>query len=104
MSTTTGIIPDELIRRTEALLPAIAERALQTERDRRIPQETLDEIEAAGLNRVTDPRGHEDYFAGGDAWSCSAPNPSGAEVEPADGGWKPAGRWQYSDVVSGSSR
>lgn len=142
MSTTTSVTLDELIQRTETLLPAIAERALQTERDRRIPQETLDEIEAAGLNRVTHPRrwggygldydaffeiswrlssacgstgwvysvaavhhwqvglspvgGQEDYFAGGDVWSCSAFNPRGAKVEPADGGWKLAGRWQYS--------
>jgi 3-hydroxy-9,10-secoandrosta-1,3,5(10)-triene-9,17-dione monooxygenase len=55
MSATTTVTIDELIQRTEALLPAIADRALQTERDRRIPQETLDEIQAAGLNRVLHP-------------------------------------------------
>ena len=38
----------------------------------------------------------EDYFAGGDVWSCSAFNPRGAKLEPADGGYQLAGRWQYS--------
>ena len=55
MSTTQDVTLDELIERAEALLPAIADRALQTERDRRIPQETLDEIEGAGLNRILHP-------------------------------------------------
>ena len=55
MSTTTRISLDEVIDRTEALLPGIAQRALQTERDRRIPQATIDEIEAAQLNRVLHP-------------------------------------------------
>ncbi len=52
---TTSVSIDELLARTDALLPAIAERALQTERERRIPQETLDEIQAAGLNRILHP-------------------------------------------------
>jgi 3-hydroxy-9,10-secoandrosta-1,3,5(10)-triene-9,17-dione monooxygenase len=142
MSTTQDVTLDELIERAEALLPAIADRALQTERDRRIPQETLDEIEGAGLNRILHPvryggygldydaffeiswrlssacgstgwvysvasvhhwqlglapeQAQEDYFAGGDVWSCSAFNPRGAKLEPVDGGYQLAGRWQYS--------
>lgn len=142
MSATTTATIDEIVERTEALLPAIAERALQTERDRRIPQETIDEIQAAKLNRILHPtrygglgldydaffevswrlssacgstgwvysvasvhhwqvglapeRAQEEYFAGGDVWSCSAFNPRGAKVEPADGGWRVSGRWQYS--------
>jgi 3-hydroxy-9,10-secoandrosta-1,3,5(10)-triene-9,17-dione monooxygenase len=142
MSATTDMTIDELVTRAEALLPAIAERALQTERDRRIPQESLDEIQAAGLNRILHPArfggygldydaffeiswrlssacgstgwvysvasvhhwqlglspeaAQEEYFAGGDVWSSSAFNPRGAKVEPVDGGWKLAGRWQYS--------
>jgi len=142
MSTTKDVTLDELIGRAEAMLPAIADRALQTERDRRIPQETLDEIEAAGLNRILHPvryggygldydaffeiswrlssacgstgwvysvasvhhwqlglapeQAQEDYFAGGDVWSCSAFNPRGAKLEPVDGGYQLAGRWQYS--------
>jgi 3-hydroxy-9,10-secoandrosta-1,3,5(10)-triene-9,17-dione monooxygenase len=142
MSTTSDVTIDELVERTEALLPGIAERALRTEQERRIPQETLDEIQAAGLNRILHPARHggfgldydaffevawrlssacgstgwvfsvasvhhwqlgmspeaaqEEYFAGGDVWSCSAFNPRGAKVEQIDGGWKLAGRWQYS--------
>jgi 3-hydroxy-9,10-secoandrosta-1,3,5(10)-triene-9,17-dione monooxygenase len=142
MSTTQDVTLDELIGRAETLLPAIADRALQTERDRRIPQETLDEIEAAGLNRILHPvrfggygldydaffeiswrlssacgstgwiysvssvhhwqlglsteAAREDYFANGDVWSCSAFNPRGAKLEPVEGGYQLAGRWQYS--------
>ncbi len=142
MSATTTVTIDEIVDRAEALLPAIAERALQTEQDRRIPQETIDEIQAAKLNRILHPtrygglgldydaffevswrlssacgstgwvysvasvhhwqvglapeRAQEEYFAGGDVWSCSAFNPRGANVEPADGGWRVSGRWQYS--------
>ena len=132
----------ELIERAEELLPRIAERALDTERNRRIPDETLREIEAAGLNRILHPLRHgghgldydtffevswrlssacastgwvfsvagvhtwqvglaselaqEEFFAAGDVWSCSAFNPSGAQIEPADGGWRMSGHWQYS--------
>jgi 3-hydroxy-9,10-secoandrosta-1,3,5(10)-triene-9,17-dione monooxygenase len=55
MSATSTATIEQVIERTEALLPAIAERALQTERDRRIPQETIDEIQAAKLNRILHP-------------------------------------------------
>ncbi|MCE0766880.1 hypothetical protein LWC35_28825 [Pseudonocardia kujensis] len=56
MSTATDVTVDELIERAEKLVPAIAERALRTEDERRIPQETLDEIRAAGLHKVLYPR------------------------------------------------
>src|SRR3546814_15677083 len=46
---------DELISRTDAILPAIAERAQQTERDRRLPEATIQDIRDAGLNRVMQP-------------------------------------------------
>ncbi|GAA3581408.1 flavin-dependent monooxygenase [Amycolatopsis ultiminotia] len=52
---TSGVTTNEVIERAEALLPAIAQRAPDTERERRIPRETLDEIEAAGLNRILQP-------------------------------------------------
>lgn len=52
---TTTVTAEELVERAEALLPAIAARAFQTERDGLIPQETLDKIRAAGLNRVMQP-------------------------------------------------
>jgi len=49
---THPITAEDLIGRTEALLPNIAARALQAEQERRLPQETIDEIRKAGLNRV----------------------------------------------------
>lgn len=52
---TSSISPETLIQRTEAMLPAIAARAFEAERDRRIPQATIDEIKAAGLNRLMQP-------------------------------------------------
>jgi 3-hydroxy-9,10-secoandrosta-1,3,5(10)-triene-9,17-dione monooxygenase len=55
MSAATDVTIDDLVARAEALLPAIAERALQAERERRIPQETLDEIQSAGLGRILNP-------------------------------------------------
>src|SRR3546814_3111593 len=36
---------EELISRTDAILPAIAERAQQTERDRRLPEATIQRSE-----------------------------------------------------------
>jgi 3-hydroxy-9,10-secoandrosta-1,3,5(10)-triene-9,17-dione monooxygenase len=45
----------DLIARTEAILPSIAERAHQTERERRLPEATIQDIKAAGLNRVMQP-------------------------------------------------
>ena len=68
MSTTQVVSLDELIGRAEALLPAIADRALQTERARRIPQETLDEIEGAGLNRSLHPVRYGGYGLDYDAF------------------------------------
>jgi 3-hydroxy-9,10-secoandrosta-1,3,5(10)-triene-9,17-dione monooxygenase len=137
-----AVTVDELIERTERLLPGLAERALETERTRRIPDESLREIEAAGLNRILHPTRHggfgldydaffevswrlasacpstgwvfnvssihnwqvglapeqaqEEFFAKGDVWSSSAFNPSGATLEPTDGGWTLSGRWSFS--------
>jgi 3-hydroxy-9,10-secoandrosta-1,3,5(10)-triene-9,17-dione monooxygenase len=139
----TGVVTvEELIERTEALLPAIAGRALEAERARRIPEESLREIEAAGLNRILHParwggfgldydaffevswrlasacgstgwvfnvasvhnwqlglaseQAQEEFFAGGDVWSCSGFNPSGAKAEAVEGGWTVSGRWAWS--------
>ena len=51
----TTVTAQELIDRAEALLPGIAARALDAEHARRISQETINEIRAAGLNRVMQP-------------------------------------------------
>ena len=139
---TAAVTVDELIERTERLLPGFAERALETERQRRIPDESLREIEAAQLNRILHPARHgglgldydaffevvwriasacpstgwvfsvssvhnwqaglgpeqaqEEFFAKGDVWSSSSFNPTGARLEPADGGWMLSGRWGFS--------
>ena len=55
---TAAVTVEELIERTQQLLPGFAERALQTERERRIPDESLREIEAASLNRNLNPTRH----------------------------------------------
>jgi 3-hydroxy-9,10-secoandrosta-1,3,5(10)-triene-9,17-dione monooxygenase len=52
---TGAVTVEELIERTERLLPGFAERALETERSRRIADESLREIEAAQLNRILHP-------------------------------------------------
>jgi 3-hydroxy-9,10-secoandrosta-1,3,5(10)-triene-9,17-dione monooxygenase len=139
---THAVTAEELIERTEQLLPRFAERALDTERARRIPDESIAEIEEAQLNRILHPTRHggmgldydtffevswriasacpstgwvfnvssvhnwqvglapeqaqEDFFANGDVWSSSAFNPSGARLEPAEGGWTLSGRWSFS--------
>jgi alkylation response protein AidB-like acyl-CoA dehydrogenase len=52
---TPAVTAEELIERAERLLPRLAERALETERARRIPDESLREIEDAQLNRILHP-------------------------------------------------
>ena len=51
-----------LIERARALVPRLIERAPQGERDRRLPEETIAEMKAAGLFRALQPKrwgGHE---------------------------------------------
>lgn len=47
---------DELIRRAEALVPALAERAPKAEELRRIPDETIEDFHRTGLFRILQPR------------------------------------------------
>lgn len=52
----------ELLRRAAALVPVLASRAAHTERLRRIPDETVDDLVASGLIRIGNPRrygGHD---------------------------------------------
>jgi 3-hydroxy-9,10-secoandrosta-1,3,5(10)-triene-9,17-dione monooxygenase len=53
-----GHIPtaDELIARARALAPKLRERAVRAERDRAIPQESVDDYIAAGLIHTLQPR------------------------------------------------
>src|SRR4051812_46397874 len=48
--------PAELLGRARALIPALAARAPQAARDRKVPDESLAEMQAAGLFRVMQPR------------------------------------------------
>ncbi len=52
----------ELIRRARSLVPVLAQRAAQTERDRRVSAETIADLQAAGVFQVMQPKrwgGHE---------------------------------------------
>ena len=46
----------EMIARARALIPTLKARALQTEHDRRLPKETIADMQNAGLFRVVQPR------------------------------------------------
>ena len=48
--------PVDLIARARALTSALAERAAKAEQDRRVPHETIADMQAAGLFRVFQPR------------------------------------------------
>jgi 3-hydroxy-9,10-secoandrosta-1,3,5(10)-triene-9,17-dione monooxygenase len=47
---------DELVSRAKALAPKLRERAVRAERDRNIPQESVDEFIAAGLIHTLQPK------------------------------------------------
>ena len=53
-----GNIPtaDELVARARALAPKLRERAVRAERDRNIPQESVDEYLASGLIHILQPK------------------------------------------------
>src|SRR2546429_369884 len=57
MSTMAGaaIGGDELLQRASALVPVLAERALVTEQQRRIPDETIKDLVGVGLLRIAHP-------------------------------------------------
>jgi 3-hydroxy-9,10-secoandrosta-1,3,5(10)-triene-9,17-dione monooxygenase len=48
--------PSELIARARALIPTLAARAAKAEQDRRVPVETIADMQAAGLFRVFQPK------------------------------------------------
>ena len=50
-----GVGYDEMVARARALAPAIAARAAECERLRRLPDETERELHAAGLFRIAQP-------------------------------------------------
>ena len=52
---------DEILQRAQALLPTLKARAGETEKLRRIPQATIDELKASGLVRVANPAVYGGY-------------------------------------------
>lgn len=59
---TQPVTAEELVERARALVPALKERVAQTERERRVPAETIADFQRAGLLRTLKPRaygGHE---------------------------------------------
>jgi 3-hydroxy-9,10-secoandrosta-1,3,5(10)-triene-9,17-dione monooxygenase len=50
-----GVDADEVLDRARALVPRLRERARETERQRRISDETIAELIDAGLLRLTRP-------------------------------------------------
>jgi 3-hydroxy-9,10-secoandrosta-1,3,5(10)-triene-9,17-dione monooxygenase len=58
---------DEMVRRAEALLPALRERAYETEKNRRLPDETVREFRAAGFPKIMQPARFGGYQLGADA-------------------------------------
>ena len=48
--------PDEIIARARTMIPTLLKRAPDGERERRLPKETIAEMQAAGLFKVLQPR------------------------------------------------
>ena len=58
--------PDELIARARALLPELKERAARCEQERRVPEETIDAYQRAGLIRMCQPARYSGFEMGWD--------------------------------------
>ncbi|PZQ45795.1 MAG: flavin-dependent monooxygenase [Rhodovulum sulfidophilum] len=52
----SDVTPEELIARARALVPALRERAARAVAERKVPAETIAEIQAAGLFKILQPR------------------------------------------------
>lgn len=65
-ATAKAVIPtrDELVSRAEAMLPALRERALETEKNRRLSDETVQEMRAAGFHKIMQPTRFGGYGLG----------------------------------------
>ncbi|MDA0339035.1 MAG: flavin-dependent monooxygenase, partial [Proteobacteria bacterium] len=56
--------PEELIRRAEALLPVLRERAKEAEENRRLSDETVQELRDAGFHKIMQPKRFGGYELG----------------------------------------
>lgn len=56
-----GLTRDELLQRASELVPVLAGRALETEKLRRIPDETVDDLKRLGLLRIGNPGRYGGY-------------------------------------------
>src|SRR6266404_6335860 len=54
--TTATPEPTEIVARARAMIPALAQRSLEGRRQRRIPDETIADMQAAGFFRVLQPK------------------------------------------------
>ncbi|HLH67902.1 MAG TPA: acyl-CoA dehydrogenase family protein [Candidatus Dormibacteraeota bacterium] len=59
--TKPSVTREELLRRASELVPVLAERALETERLRRIPDQTIDDLRRLGLLRIANPERYGGY-------------------------------------------
>ncbi|WP_420429121.1 acyl-CoA dehydrogenase family protein [Algiphilus sp.] len=60
-SAVSVVSPEVLLQRARDLVPKIAERAPETAQNRRIPDETIQELQDAGLFRVLQPKAYGGY-------------------------------------------
>ena len=56
-----GLTRDDLLQRAAGLVPVLADRSLETERLRRIPDETVDDLKRLGLLRIGNPARYGGY-------------------------------------------
>jgi len=120
---------EELLRRAKDLVPVLKSRAAPTEELRRIPDETIQDFQAAGLNRIEVPnrfggldvadglvsanaymagfwplQAQEELFANGpDVLFSSSLTTGTSETEAVNAGYRLKGRWEFSSGCDSAS-
>ncbi|MEC8857432.1 MAG: acyl-CoA dehydrogenase family protein, partial [Chloroflexota bacterium] len=149
-SEVTQLTSEGLLRRASDMVPVLKSRAAHTEELRRIPDETVQDLRAAGLNRIEVPnrfggldvadglvfqvgeelargcassswcysvwganaymagfwalQAQEELFANGpDVLLSSSLTPGTSKTEPANGGYRLTGRWEFSSGCDSAS-
>lgn len=70
---------NEVLDRVRPLLPAIADRAVEADRQRRVPAETIAELKEAGAFRLLQPKrygGYESDPRNSTRWYAPSPAPA----------------------------